>query len=122
MGLYLTSNRIAFQYSYEKLLFRLTNISLFLGLLYPVVNNGSFITNLISLSSTSFAIIAVFLFFYKRKNQHLTKILIFFTIVVVYMLILGFSTGNLRSNKTILMTAITQDFMPGGCGSGKGSR
>ncbi len=109
MSLFLTSNKIAFQHSYEKLLFRLTNISLFLGLLYPVVNNGSFITNLISLLSTVFAIIAVFLFFYKRKNQPLTWPLTFFTIVVVYMLILGFITGNLWSNKTILLTIITQD-------------
>lgn len=120
MGLYLTSNRIAFQHSYEKLLFKLTNISLFLGLLYPVVNNGSFITNLISLLSTLFAIMAIFLFFYKRKNQSLTWPVIFFTIVVVYMLILGFSTGNLWSNKTTLLIAITQDlkyvtlFMLGG--------
>ena len=83
MGLFLTSNRIAFQYSYEKLLFKLTNISLFLGLLYPVVNNGGFITNLISLVSTFSAIAAVFLFFYKRKNQPLTGLLIFFIIVVV---------------------------------------
>ena len=109
MGLFLTSNRIAFQHYYEKLLFKLTNVSLFLGLLYPVVNNGSFITNLISLVSTFSAIAAIFIFFYKRKNQPLTGLLIFFIIVVLYMLVLGFSTGNLWSNKTILMTAITQD-------------
>lgn len=77
--------------------------------MYPVVSNGSFITNLISLVSTFSAIAAIFIFFYKRKNQPLTGLLIFFIIVVLYMLVLGFSTGNLWSNKTILMTAITQD-------------
>ena len=109
MGLFLTSNRIAFQHSYEKLLFGLTNLSLFLGLLYPVVNNGSTITTLLSLLSTVFAIMAVLVFFFKRHNQHLSWLVVFFTVVVVYMLILGFSTGNLWSNKSMFMMTVSQD-------------
>lgn len=109
MGLFLTSNRIAFQHSYEKVLFGLTNLSLFLGLLYPVVNNGSTITTLLSLLSTVFAIMAVLVFFFKRHNQHLSWLVVFFTVVVVYMLILGFTTGNLWSNKTMFMMTVSQD-------------
>lgn len=93
----------------ESRMYNYTYYSLVLGLIYPVVNNGSFLTNLISLACTGLAVAAVFCYIseYSLNKSSFTLKLFIFT--VLYMLFIGILGGSLRGGKTILLLTITQD-------------
>lgn len=99
-----------YQYSQsEKSFFRWTIWSVVLGIIYPVVNNGSFLTNLISLLSTIFAIVAIINFYSNSESPKTTGMVKFFAVVAVYMFLVGVVGGSLSVGKTTLLLTITQD-------------
>lgn len=99
-----------YQYSQSEMsFFRWTTWSVVLGVIFPVVNNGSFLTNLISVLSTAFAIVAIYFYYANPNTPKTTGLGKFFSVVVIYMLIIGIIGGSLFKGKTILLMTIGQD-------------
>lgn len=92
----------------EMSFFRWTTISVILGLIYPVINNGSTITNLVSLICTLSAIFAIVL--YLITKGRLTRLTRFFGWTAVYMIVVGVIGGSLFVDKSTMLMSISQDW------------
>lgn len=94
----------------EMRLYNYTFYSLILGLIYPVVNDGSFFTNLLSLACTGLTIVAILTYFFSHSIRNSSFALKFYIIVVLYMLVIGILGGCFLVDKSTMMLTITQDF------------
>lgn len=95
--------------SSERKFFNITVCSLFLGLIYPVLNNGNLLTNLISVGSTFTAFWAIIVFFLNRGISSLKTPVKFFLIILIYLLVIGIFGGSLYTDKSTIFLTITQD-------------
>lgn len=102
-------NKPVFESNSEKRLYNYTFYSLVLGLIYPVVNDGSAFTNFVSLACTGFAILAIFTYFSSYSVHKSSFSLKLYMIAVLYMLVIGILGGSLQVDKPTLMLTITQD-------------
>lgn len=102
-------NKPVFYTKSERKLYNYTLYSLVLGLIYPVVNNGSLFTNFISLICTLFAIAAIFTYFFSHSIRNSSFALKLYIVAMLYMLIIGILGGSLQVNKTTMLLTITQD-------------
>lgn len=102
--------RKIYQYSsIENLFFKVTKWALLLGLFYPIVNNGSTITNLISLLCTLLSITAIVLYYSISNRPKLSTLTCFYIFVVLYMLIIGVVGGGFSGGRTHFMKTMSQD-------------
>ena len=109
MSNYIKPTQLYCYAAYERSLFRYTLYSIILGLIYPVVNDGGFLTNLISLGCTIFAIAAIWVYLKNASVGQLSSPVRFFIFVLLYMLVVGCIGGSLSVGKTTLLLTITQD-------------
>ncbi len=106
----LVFNGNTYQYnSSEKLFFNVTKWALLLGLFYPIVNNGSTITVLISLICTLLSVTAIILYYNIPNKTDASSSMRFYIVVALYMLAIGALGGGFSGGRTHFMMTMTQD-------------
>ncbi len=83
--------------------------SLILGVLFPVINNGSTISSLVSLLSTFFAFISIILYYSINNRKKELPCLKAYIYIVIYMIFIGATCGWFFKGKTYIVMVITND-------------
>lgn len=100
---------VTYRYSSaENGFFSVTALGLILGLIYPIINDGSIIANLFSIFATLLPIIAVFIF-YNRCNHGTFIFLRFYVFVALYMIFVGVVKGGFSGGISHVLSVIGQD-------------
>ena len=93
----------------ERQLINITTLALFLGLIFPVINNGSAISNLVSFFCTFFIIIAIVLFYNINGRPKIIYTVTLFVFVTVYMLIIGALGGSIKLDRAHFLFVWSND-------------